>query len=89
METSAHEVTRLLQAWSAGEQSAFDKLVPMVYQELHRLAQHYMAQERPGHSLQTTALVHEAYLRLVGGVHSTCLLRTRVPATCFLCVKTR
>jgi len=67
METSPHEVTRLLQAWSAGEQGAFDKLVPMVYEELHRLAQHYMAQERPGHSLQTTALVNEAYLRLVGG----------------------
>jgi RNA polymerase sigma factor (TIGR02999 family) len=67
METSPHEVTRLLQAWSAGEQGAFDKLVPVVYQELHRLAQHYMAQERPGHTLQTTALVNEAYLRLVGG----------------------
>jgi RNA polymerase sigma-70 factor (ECF subfamily) len=67
METSPHEITRLLQAWSAGEQGAFDKLVPMVYQELHRLAQHYLAQERPGHSLQATALVNEAYLRLVGG----------------------
>jgi RNA polymerase sigma factor (TIGR02999 family) len=67
METSPHEVTRLLQAWSAGEQGAFDKLVPVVYQELHRLAQHYMAQEQPGHTLQTTALVNEAYLRLVGG----------------------
>jgi RNA polymerase sigma factor (TIGR02999 family) len=67
METSPHEVTRLLQAWSAGEQGAFDKLVPVVYQELHRLAQRYMAQERPGHTLQTTALVNEAYLRLLGG----------------------
>jgi RNA polymerase sigma factor (TIGR02999 family) len=67
METSPHEITGLLQAWSAGEQGAFEKLVPMVYQELHRLAQHYMSQERPGHTLQATALVNEAYLRLMGG----------------------
>lgn len=65
MEASPHEVTQLLQAWSAGEQGAFDKLAPVVYQELHRLAQCYMAQERPGHTLQATALVNEAYLRLV------------------------
>ena len=64
-ETSAHDVTQLLQAWSAGEQGAVDKLMPLVYRELHRLAQRYMAQERPGHTLQTTALVNEAYLRLV------------------------
>ena len=65
MEASSHEVTQLLQAWSAGEQGALDKLVPVVYQELRRLAKRYMAQERPGHTLQTTALVNEAYLRLV------------------------
>ncbi len=61
----SHEVTQLSQAWSEGEQEAFDKLVPVVYQELRRLARRYMAQERVDHTLQTTALVNEAYLRLV------------------------
>jgi len=65
MEPSAHEITRLLQAWSEGEQSALDRLIPLVYQELHRLAHHYMGRERTGHTLQTTALLNEAYLRLV------------------------
>lgn len=59
-----HEVTELLQAWGRGEQSALNKLMPMVYQELHRLARRYMRRESPGHVLQTTALVNEAYLRL-------------------------
>jgi len=65
MEPSSHQVTQLLQAWSEGEEGALARLVPLVYAELHRLAQHYMAHERPGHILQTTALVNEAYLRLV------------------------
>jgi RNA polymerase sigma-70 factor (ECF subfamily) len=59
------DVSMLLQAWSGGDQSALEKLTPIVYDELHRLARHYMRQERSGHSLQTTALVNEAYLRLV------------------------
>lgn len=58
-------VSVLLQAWSGGDQSALEKLTPIVYDELHRLARHYMSHERTGHSLQTTALVNEAYLRLV------------------------
>jgi len=62
---SPHEVSQLLLAWSDGDQSALDKLVPLVYAELRRLAGHYMSRERAGHSLQTTALVNEAYLRLV------------------------
>jgi RNA polymerase sigma factor (TIGR02999 family) len=62
---SPHEVTQLLQAWSDGNQEALDKLVPLVYEELHRLARHYMRDERPGHTLQTTGLVNEAYMRLV------------------------
>jgi RNA polymerase sigma-70 factor, ECF subfamily len=62
---SASEVTQLLLAWSAGDQSALEKLAPLVHQELHRLAKAYMSRERPGHTLQTTALVNEAYLRLV------------------------
>jgi RNA polymerase sigma factor (TIGR02999 family) len=69
MERSAHEITRLLQAWSEGEQSALERLIPLVYQELHRLARHYMAGERSGHTLQTTALLNEAYLRLVDSPH--------------------
>jgi RNA polymerase sigma-70 factor (ECF subfamily) len=60
------EVSALLRAWSKGEQSALDKLTPIVYDELRRLARHYMNRERTGHSLQTTALVNEAYLRLTG-----------------------
>jgi len=62
---SSGEVTLLLKAWSGGEQAALDKLTPLVEQELHRLAHKFMAQEKPGHTLQTTALVNEVYLRLV------------------------
>jgi RNA polymerase sigma factor (TIGR02999 family) len=61
----AHEVTQLLQAWSVGDEQALGKLIPLVHKELHRLARRYMAGESPGHTLQTTALVNEAYLRLV------------------------
>jgi len=59
------DVSALLHAWSEGDQSALDRLTPIVYDELHRLARHYMSGERSAHSLQTTALVNEAYLRLV------------------------
>jgi RNA polymerase sigma factor (TIGR02999 family) len=55
----------LLRAWSGGDQSALEKLTPLVYDELHRLAHAYMRRERAGHTLQTTALVNEAYMRLV------------------------
>ncbi len=65
LETSPQEVTRLLIAWSEGDEAALEKLIPLVYQELRRLAKLYLKRERPGHSLQTTALVHEAYLRLI------------------------
>jgi RNA polymerase sigma-70 factor (ECF subfamily) len=65
MEPSAFEITQLLQAWSRGEQEALDKLTPLVYAELHRAAHRYMVRERPDHTLQTTALVNEVYLRLV------------------------
>ena len=59
------EVSGLLRAWSEGERAALDRLTPIVYDELHRLARRYMKGERPGHSLQTSALVNEAYMRLV------------------------
>jgi RNA polymerase sigma-70 factor, ECF subfamily len=65
MEPAAHDITQLLRAWSGGDQAALGKLTPLVYEELHRAAHRYMAQERPGHMLQTTALVNEVYLRLV------------------------
>jgi RNA polymerase sigma factor (TIGR02999 family) len=59
------EISKLLRAWSDGDRSALEGLTPIVYDELHRLAHRYMKRERPGHSLQTTALVNEAYMRLV------------------------
>jgi RNA polymerase sigma factor (TIGR02999 family) len=63
-ERPCEDVSNLLVAWSDGDQSALAKLTPIVYDELHRLARYYMAGERAGHSLQTTALVNEAYMRL-------------------------
>lgn len=66
---SPEEVTELLQAWSHGDRGAFDQLAPIVYTELRRLARRYMARERPDHTLQPTALVHEAYLRLADFRH--------------------
>jgi RNA polymerase sigma factor (TIGR02999 family) len=66
---SSKEVTQLLLAWNSGDQAALDQLIPLVHEELHRLAHRYMGRERPGHTLQTTALVNEAYLRLVDWRH--------------------
>ena len=63
--TPQHEITQLLAEWSDGNQSALDELYPLVYEELHRLARRYMSRERKGHTLQTTALINEAYVRLV------------------------
>ena len=60
-----NEISGLLRAWSDGDQSALDRLTPVVYEELRHLAHRYMDRERPGHTLQTTALVNEAYMRLV------------------------
>jgi RNA polymerase sigma factor (TIGR02999 family) len=62
---SSRNVTQLLVAWSDGDRAALDALTPLVQDELRRLAAHYMAGERPGHILQTTALVNEAYMRLI------------------------
>jgi RNA polymerase sigma-70 factor (ECF subfamily) len=66
MAVAAGVVTELLAAWSAGDESARDSLMPLVYDELRRLARRQMRRERPGHTLQTTALVNEAYLRMAG-----------------------
>jgi len=62
---SQQEVTQLLNSWSGGDEDALGKLIPLVQPELYRLAQHYMSRERTGHTLQTTALLNEAYLQLV------------------------
>ena len=63
--SSEEEVTALLRRWRDGDEAALNKLTPLVYDELHRLAHKYIRRERPGHTLQTTALVNEAYVRLV------------------------
>jgi len=64
-DTSPNKVTQLLLDWSNGKQAALDELMPLVDRELHRLAHHYMRHEKAGHTLQTTALVNEAYLKLI------------------------
>lgn len=64
-ELASHEVTGLLLAWSQGDEAALQKMMPLVYEQLRTAARRYMAGERSGHTLQTTALIHETYLRLV------------------------
>ncbi len=66
MESAPGEITQLLKAMHAGDAGAADRLLPLVYHELHRIAQAYMRRERPDHTLQATALINEAYLRLAG-----------------------
>ena len=65
-QNSTHEITKLLQGWQGGDRAALDALVPVVYEELRHLARCQLRKERPDHTLQSTALVHEAYFRLVG-----------------------
>jgi RNA polymerase sigma factor (TIGR02999 family) len=62
----SHEISRLLREWGDGDREAMDKLLPLVYDELHRQAHRFLRRERQGHTLQTTALIHEAYLNVVG-----------------------
>jgi RNA polymerase sigma factor (TIGR02999 family) len=66
MASSPQEVTQLLIDWSNGDQAALDKLMPLVYDELRRMAKRYMSRQTPGHTLQTTALINEAFIKLVG-----------------------
>jgi RNA polymerase sigma factor (TIGR02999 family) len=82
MYSASEQITQLLQSWSQGDQGAIEKLVPLVYGELHRLARRYMSDERPGHPLQTTALVNEAYLRLVDATHANWESRTHFFGAC-------
>jgi len=63
--SDAHSVTHLLEKWNHGDREALDKLMPLIYEELRKMAKRYMSQQNPGHTLQTTALIHEAYLRMV------------------------
>lgn len=79
MEDPSQEITQLLQSWAKGDRQALDRLMPLVYGELRRLANYYLQQERPDHTLQPTALVHEAYVRHVGQDHVS--PRERTPAT--------
>ena len=65
MKPASHEITQLLKDWGTGDQTALDKLMPLVYEQLHKLAHQHMRREKPGHMLQTSALINEAYLRLV------------------------
>lgn len=65
-DASPDEITRLLADWSGGDEKALNALTPLIYEELRRLARRYMRRERPNHTLQSTALVHEAYVRLLG-----------------------
>ena len=63
--TTSHDVTQLLLKWTQGDEAALDQLMPLVYEELRRMARQYLRRERAGHTMQTTTLVHEAYLRLI------------------------
>jgi hypothetical protein len=65
MKPAPNEITQLLKDWSSGDQTALDRLMPLVYEELHQMAQQHMRREQPGNILQTSALINEAYLRLV------------------------
>jgi len=71
MTDQAHDITHILQQWSEGDENAVESLFPLVYDELRRLARSYLAKERTGHTLQPTALVHEAYLRLIDQTRTT------------------
>jgi RNA polymerase sigma factor (TIGR02999 family) len=82
MEPLAEEVTQLLRAWSSGDEAALKKLIPLVYNELHCIAKRYMAQQLVGNTLQTTALVNEAYTRLIGQQQIVWLNRAHFFAVC-------
>ena len=80
--SDAHSVTQLLEQWNHGDRDALDKLMPLIYDELRKMAKRYMSQQNPGHTLQTTALIHEAYLRMVIRKRNT--LRTALISSAWL-----
>ena len=77
-----HEITEWLAAWNEGDQQALDQLIPLVYEEMRRIAHRYLRREQPGHSLQTTALAHEAFLKLTEGAPVTWQNRAHFFAVC-------
>jgi len=85
--SASSEVSILLHAWNDGDETALQKLMPLVYDELHRMARNYMAHESPGHTLQTTALVNEAYVRLVDSAHANFQNRIHFFAVCALAMR--
>jgi RNA polymerase sigma factor (TIGR02999 family) len=78
----SHEITEWLAAWNEGDQQALDQLIPLVYEEMRRIAHRYLRREQAGHSLQTTALAHEAFLKLTEGAAVTWQDRTHFFAVC-------
>jgi len=82
MASQSNEITQLLRAWSAGDKSVPDKLIPLVYDDLRKVARRRMALERQNHTLQPTALVHEVYVRLIDGKHATLNDRVHFFAMC-------
>jgi RNA polymerase sigma factor (TIGR02999 family) len=78
----SHEITEWLAAWNEGDQQALDQLIPLVYEEMRRIAHRYLRREQVGHSLQTTALAHEAFLKLTEGATVTWQDRTHFFAVC-------
>ncbi|HLG13409.1 MAG TPA: sigma-70 family RNA polymerase sigma factor [Blastocatellia bacterium] len=84
---SPGEITQLLIDWSRGDQTALDQLMPLVYDELRRLAHRYMRRERPGHTLQTTALVNEVYIRLIDQTKANWQNRVQFLAVCAMLMR--
>ena len=82
-EPASGEITQLLRLWNDGDSAALEKLTPLVYRELHRLAVRYLANERPGHTLQATGLVNEAYVRILHEMIAASLSRSLV--SCAIC----
>src|SRR5207248_7571588 len=72
LSASPHEITQLLTEWANGDKSALDRLMPVVYRELHKLAKRYMGEQVPGSTLQVTAVIHEAYMKLAGYAPKRC-----------------
>jgi RNA polymerase sigma-70 factor, ECF subfamily len=79
---SEYDITALLSAWNGGDQSALQQLMPLIYRDLHRTAHRYMRAEKAGHPLQTTALIHETYMRLMGQQHTQWQNRSHFIAVC-------
>lgn len=87
MEAPTIQIKGLLRKWSEGDQAALDDLLPLVYRDLHHLAKRYMGRERPGHTLQTTALVHEAWLRLMASADLSWQDKAHFFAVCALTMR--